>query len=101
MLDKVGAGAYRLKLPPRWKKIHPVFNEILLKPAIKPIFESQRIQPLSLPKIIDNKEHYEIEKIRDLRVHRQKLQYLVKWVGYAEPTWQPETDFDEHAAEAI
>ncbi|OJT15194.1 Transposon Tf2-12 polyprotein [Trametes pubescens] len=28
--EKVGRGAYRLKLPKQWKAIHPVFNEVLL-----------------------------------------------------------------------
>ena len=65
MLDKVGAGAYRLKLPPRWKKIYPVFNEVLLKPAVELTFESQRMQPLPLPEIIDNEEYYKIEEIWD------------------------------------
>jgi hypothetical protein len=31
-VKKVGASSYKLKLPATWKKISPIFNEVLLSP---------------------------------------------------------------------
>lgn len=40
----------------------------------------------------ENEEEYEVEAIRDKRVHRRGIDYLVKWKGYAECTWVKEID---------
>ncbi|THH03392.1 hypothetical protein EW145_g6289 [Phellinidium pouzarii] len=65
VVERVGAGAYRLKLPSTWKKVHPVFNVVLLKPANKPAFESQQA-PLPPPLVVlDNEEEYEVDGILD------------------------------------
>ncbi|KAL5526847.1 hypothetical protein ACEPAF_8574 [Sanghuangporus sanghuang] len=101
VVEKVGASAYRLKLPKTWKKVHLVFNEILLKPAIQPSFESQKKPPPPPPVIIDEQEEYEVEEILDSHLHRGKLQFLVKWVRYEEATWQPESDVKDNVQESI
>ena len=98
--EKVGAAAYKLKLPKTWKKIHPVFNVALLKPYQEPIFQEQKKSPPPPPILVDDEEEYEVQEVLDSRLHRGKLQYLVKWVGYDEPTWQPASDL-EHASEAV
>ena len=41
VLEKIGQSAYKLKLPRDWQLIHPVFNEVLLSPAIEPKFPNQ------------------------------------------------------------
>jgi hypothetical protein len=38
---------------------------------------------------IDTEEQYFIEAVLDLRIHQWKLQYLIKWVGYDKPDWEP------------
>ena len=81
--------------------MHPVINIVSLKPANDPIFETQRKPPPPPPVIVDDEEEFEVEEILDSRIHRRKLQFLVKWVGYNEPTWQPETDVKGSADEAI
>ena len=73
ILHKVGASAYRLKIPRSWKKVHPVFNEILLKPAVDPAFPSQIAKPPPPPVLVNNEKEYEIEEICDSRIHRDKL----------------------------
>ncbi|THH03770.1 hypothetical protein EW145_g6019 [Phellinidium pouzarii] len=90
VVERVGAGAYCLKLPSTWKKVHPVFNVVLLKPANKPVFESQQAPSPPPPVVLDNEEEYEVDEILDSCIHRGKLQYLVKWTGYMDPTWQLE-----------
>lgn len=47
------------------------------------------------PKLIDSIEEYRVEKVLERRTVRrgrgQQRQVLVKWTGYADPTWEPET----------
>ncbi|KAL5504680.1 hypothetical protein ACEPAH_7343 [Sanghuangporus vaninii] len=101
IVEKVRASAYRLKLPRTWRQVHPVFNEVLLKPAVEPSFESQQKPPPPPPVLVDDEEEYEVEEILDSRLHRGKLQFLIKWVGYDEATWQPESDVGDNAKEAV
>src|SRR6202008_1710536 len=101
ILEKVGAAAYRLELPAQWK-IHPVFNEVLLSRYQEPIFPSQQTPPPPPPDIIEQQEEYEVEEIRDSRMHRRRLEYLMHWKGYPseEDTWEPEKNV-AHSPEAI
>jgi hypothetical protein len=31
---------------------------------------------------------FQVEEIADSRLYYRKLRYLVKWIGYDEPTWE-------------
>ena len=75
-----------MELPESWKKagIHPVFNETLLVPYHPPSFPSQQAPPPPPPEVIDDHIEYEVEKILDARMRRGKIQFLVKWKGYAD-----------------
>ncbi len=64
ILDKAGAAAYKLKLPPHWK-VHPRFNEKLLTPYIPPAFPNQEVPPPPPPNLINDEEEFEIEEILD------------------------------------
>ena len=39
-------------------------------------------------------EEYEVEKILDKRLMKGKLEYLVKWIGWEEGTWEPAQNLD-------
>ena len=44
------------------------------------------------PPVIVDEEGYEewhVEEVLDSRIQRRRLQYLVKWVGYDRPDWEP------------
>ena len=43
------------------------------------------------PVIVDDAEEWHVEEILDSRMYRQRLQpeYLVKWVGFDRPDWEP------------
>ncbi len=64
---------YRLRLF-KFYQIHNVFYVFLFEPY-RGRFATKS---LSLPILINEKKHYEIEKILNSRIHRKKLQYLVK-----------------------
>ena len=40
--------------------------------------------------------YYDVEKILDQRKHpvTGQLEYLIKWEGYAEKTWEPEANLE-------
>ncbi|OCB83965.1 reverse transcriptase-RNase H-integrase [Sanghuangporus baumii] len=78
VVEKISVSAYRLKLLKTWKKVHPVFNEILLKLAVQLSFESQKKPPLLPLVIIDKQEEYEVEEILDSHLHQGRLQFLIK-----------------------
>ena len=92
VIKKIGLAVYKLKLPSRWKRVHSVFNEVLLLPYLKPQFPSQ-VRPLPPSPTITGSadDEYEVECILDSRIHRGKLQYLVHWRDYppSERTWEP------------
>ena len=69
VLEKVGISAYCLKIPCTWKHVHPIFNVILLKPAVPLAFPSQVHCPPPAPIIIDDEEEYELEEIRNAHIH--------------------------------
>ena len=41
------------------------------------------------PVIMDDAEECHVEEILDSRMYHQRLQYLVKWVGFDRPDWEP------------
>ncbi|SJK99608.1 uncharacterized protein ARMOST_02916 [Armillaria ostoyae] len=91
ILEKTGASAYKLKLPPHWK-IHPRFNEKLLTPYEPPAFPNQEQPPPPPPDLIDGEEEWEIEEILDSKTQKVRakrgqpsatvVDYFIKWVGH-------------------
>jgi hypothetical protein len=90
---KVGAAAYKLKLPARWKRIHPVFNEYLLNPAQPAQYPSQQTQEPDPPDDPEDPEaECDVEEVLEVRINGRsgKLEYLVKWDGFGheENIWE-------------
>ena len=81
---------YKLKLPPSMK-IHNVFYILLLEPYTG---TNKPNNPFPPPIEVEKQEEYEVEKILDSRIHYNKLQYLVKWMGYpySDNQWLPKDD---------
>ncbi|XP_019240172.1 PREDICTED: uncharacterized protein LOC109220164 [Nicotiana attenuata] len=93
-LDRVGAVAYRLSLPPELSFIHPVFHVSMLRKCISD--SSQVIEAPTIP--LDEKLSYEEEPMaivdRQVRKLRSKEIVFVKvlWRNHAveEATWEIE-----------
>jgi hypothetical protein len=96
----VGTHAYELRLPPSMSHVHPVFHVVKLSLAPEDPFQRQVRQPPP-PIVVGDELEYNVEKILDSRLHRGKLQFLVKWQGYGyeENSW--EADDDVHAPRLI
>ena len=83
ILEKIGAQAYRLKLPDTWR-IHPVFHVSLLK-QWRPSTMQQVPGEVELEDA-DRPEYFEVEKILRWRwsgkTRRRQREFLVLWQGY-------------------
>ncbi len=89
--NKKGTLVYTLKLPANWK-IHPTFNETLRTPYTPLAFPIQEQPPPLPPDLINDEEHYKVEKILDSRLRKvhgkqgeppkRVTDYFVKWKGY-------------------
>jgi len=105
IIQKINAVAYKLDLPPRLSRIHPVFHISKLLPYFSsdqyPSRPKQQDRPPPVMQI-DGEDAYEVEYIVDKRKKNGKVQYLVKWVGYPdhENSWEPVSNLKE-AKEAI
>ncbi|CAJ0954135.1 unnamed protein product [Ranitomeya imitator] len=72
--------SFRLTLPDSFS-IHNVLHRSLLRRYVAPMVPS--VDPPA-PILVEGELEYIVEKILDSRVSRRKLQYLVKWKGYAQ-----------------
>jgi hypothetical protein len=97
----VGNGAYRLKLPPSLRRLHPVFPVVKLTLAPTDPIPGRRPKPPPPPTLVDGQEEYDVEEILDSRHRWRRLEYLVKWKGYdtGHNSWTPH--YNVFAPEAI
>jgi hypothetical protein len=89
ILQRIGEVSYKLQLPEHWK-MHPTFHVSLLKLHHGPARPNQA--PVFT---VDEGEEFEVEKILQHRIGaRDRLQFLVRWVGYdaSEDMWLAEDD---------
>jgi hypothetical protein len=79
----VGNGVYKLKLPPCYSQLHPVFLVMKLKLAKPDPFPGcprhDEPPPVLQP---DGDERWEVDEILEGRVQYSSLWYMVRWKGY-------------------
>jgi hypothetical protein len=73
IIDAWGKQAYKLKLTPQYKAIHPVFHVSLLEPYHQHEGES----PPPGPTLVEGQLEWNIQEILSHRRQQRKLQYLV------------------------
>ena len=90
VIKQVSPVAYELELPNTWR-IHPVFHVSLLKKYNQSDKFVSRQQPPPDPILVQDHQEYEVETILDKRKRYNRIEYLVKWKGYAnyDSTWEP------------
>jgi len=98
--------SFTLRLLDTMRAVHPVFHISMFKPSTPNIFQQHSKPPLA-PVIIDGEPEYEISKIVDSKIDRQrayKLLYKVIWLGYEntnnDSKWLLATEL-EHAKELL
>lgn len=89
VIQVLSRATVKLKLPFDCR-VHPVFNVA----ALKPYFHDDVIRvPAAAPPAplvdADGHERYIVDSVLSHRIFRGRDQYLVRWVGYEEPTWEP------------
>ncbi|CAJ0932536.1 unnamed protein product [Ranitomeya imitator] len=89
--------SFRLTLPDSFS-IHNVFHRSLLRRYVAPMVPS--VEPPA-PVLVEGELEYIVEKILDSRVSRRKLQYLVKWKGYAQEDNSWVFASDVHASDLV
>ena len=90
IVKKLSSTAYKLKLPSD-SRAHPVFNVSALKPYVANSFPD-RAQPKPPPITdMDGNTRYMVDEILREKQRGRQTFYLVKWTGYDEPTWEPQS----------
>jgi hypothetical protein len=89
IIGKINDVTFHLDLPPQLR-IHLVFHSSLLEPYQDNTIPGSIIQPPPPIELEDGPE-YEVAAILDSRIIRNKLYYLVDWLGYSpsERSWEP------------
>jgi hypothetical protein len=92
VMEKIGAVAYRLQLPPK-AQIHNIFHVVFLKK-----FEgTPPAEPTPLPSIVRDRAVAQPDSVVRARSAGSSWELLVRWQGksMAEATWEPLQQFKE------
>jgi hypothetical protein len=100
VIEVMGTHTYKLDTT---SGVHNVFHARLLRPVASDPLPSQRtIDPQPAPKFVDGELEYGIEDILMERFVRKgkgtQRQFLIKWKGFVQPSWEPAKHFEETEA---
>jgi len=101
IIEKLSLVMFQLRIPPRYRVLHPVFHASKLTQYSESIIHGQKATPPP-PTLIQGQEEWEVEKILDSRQRQGKNEYLVRWKGYTQGdnTWEPEDNL-QNAGEKL
>ena len=86
ILERVGAVAYRLALPPTLDKVHNVFHVSMLRKCISDPDQVIELQPQQLEKDLTYAEHpIRILDAQERKLRNQKMNFLkIHWSRHSE-----------------
>jgi RNA binding activity-knot of a chromodomain len=101
VLKVVGNGAFKLDLPRRYSRLHPVFPVVKLELAQDEPFPGRPGHSEPPPDLVDGEEEWEIGEILDAKIRYGSLWYFVRWKGYdaSKDEWVKHSNL--HASEAV
>jgi hypothetical protein len=79
VLERIGGQAYRLALPDKYARLHPVFPVQLLEEYHR---RRDDVELMKMPDLEDPEDEWEVEEVRDKRLIKGVIHYLVKWAGW-------------------
>ena len=104
VVQVIGRGAYKLELPPRLSRLHPVFPVVKLELAEDDPFEGRPgySEPAPvLPEAPGDAPEWEVNEILDAKVRWKSLYYMVSFKGYDASHNQWVKHSDVFAPEAV
>ena len=100
----VGRGAYKLELPPRLSRLHPIFPVVKLELTEDDPYPGRpgydEPAPV-LPDVPGDAPEWEVEEILDAKTRWKSLWYFVHWKGYDSSHDQWVKHSDVFASEAV
>ena len=106
IMKKISRVAYKLFIPKEDNiKVHPVIHIANLKQFNENPERFQQREDFIVPQPIKDSEQesvYLVDDILDMRLFKKKKQFLIKWTGYDDPTWEDEgtlrasPEFNQH-----
>jgi hypothetical protein len=87
-VTKVTATTVTVKFP-NTVRAHPVLHVDAVKPYVENEFRGRAAPPPHPLTDAEGHTRYIVSAVEGERRMRAKLQYLVRWEGYAHPTWEP------------
>jgi len=97
----IGHGAYRIKLPPSLRRLHPVFPIVKLFPVADDPIPGRQARPLPPLVLVEGSEEFEVEKILNSRIRWCCLQYLIEWKDYDSGHNSWAAHYNVHAPDVI
>ena len=98
IIQQISPVTFKLKMPAKYRSIHPVFHASKLAPYTEALIPGQKPSPPQ-PVEIKGNEEWEVEKILQHRKRGRKVEFLVRWKGFGrdDDTWEPESNLGNSA----
>ena len=80
VLERIGGQAYRIALPNKYARLHPVFSVQMLEHYHRR--DNAELTAMPMPDLEESPDEWNVEEVRDKRRIKGVIHYLVKWEGW-------------------